>query len=179
MADCVFVMLLFCSRFLYFIGPIMGAKHYGFVGLFPGLAVGTLAAFCMGRSLGLRGRDLTKGFHFRMFERGNGKRAGILEALVEVLRGNRLTITQCRRIGTSYSEASRELQSCDSTEERVMILAKRDRQILAIAYGVDSIATSGQSIEQTELVQIQNAGASPQSGIRADSRTTFRVSEQK
>jgi len=177
MADCVFVLLLFCSRFLYFIGPVMGARHYGFVGLFPGLAAGTLSGFCMSRSLGLRSRDLTKGFHFRMFERGTGKGAGILEALVEVLRGNRLTITQCRRIDAAYSEASHQLQSCDSSEERVMIFAKRDRQILDIAYGVDSIATSGQSVEQTESVRIQNAGASPQPGIRGDSRTTFRIGE--
>jgi hypothetical protein len=135
MADCVFVLLLLCSRIFFLIGAVLGALVHGFVGFVLGMATGTLIGFWMHRSLGLRGRDLTHGYHFRMYERGLGERPRLLEALVEAARGNRLIVVQCRRIASAYAEAARQLQSCDSLEERVTIVAKRNRQVREIAFG--------------------------------------------
>jgi hypothetical protein len=150
MADCVFVLLLLCSRLILLTGAIVGALLYGFPGLCIGLAAGFIIGFWMRRSLGLRGRHLTRGYHLRMFERGCGKSPGQLEALVELLRGNRLTMMQCRQIACAYAEAVRQLHSCDSVEERAIILGERNRQVLEIAYGGLVIAAHAQSTRQTE-----------------------------
>jgi len=151
-ADCVFVLLLVCSRSFYVIGAALGFLLHGFVGFVLGLVAGAFIGFWMRRSLGAQGGDLTQGYHFRMHERGLGKRPRLLEALVEVLRGNRPTMTQCRGIAGACAEAARELQGCGSTEERAVILAKRDRQVLEIAYGESAIAAYRQGIERTDEV---------------------------
>ena len=112
-----------------------------------------MTGFWMHRSLGLQASDATGGYHFPMYERGSGKRPRLLEALVEVLRGNRPTMTQCRRIATAYAEAAQQLQSCDSTEERVKIFAKRNRRVLEITYGERAAAIHARSVEQTDSEQ--------------------------
>ena len=144
MADCVFVVLLLCSRSFIVIGAVTGAELYGFRGFCLGLAAGTILGFCVRRSLGLRGRELTRGYHLRMFERGSGKAPGQLEALVELLRGNRLTMMQCRHIACAYADAVRQLKSCDSAKQRASILRNRNRQVLEIAYGESVLAAHDQ-----------------------------------
>jgi hypothetical protein len=131
-ADCVFVVL------------------HGFSGFCAGLAVGAIVGFMIRRSLGMRGRNLTRGYHLRMFERGCGESPGQLETLVELLRGNRLTMMQCRHIACAYAEAVRHLQSCHSMEERASILRKRNRQVLEIAYGERAIAAYHQDTRQPD-----------------------------
>jgi len=150
MADCVFVVLLLCSRSFFVIGAVTGAELYGFRGFCLGLIAGTVVGFCVRRSLGLRGRELTRGYHLRMFERGSGKAPGQLEALVELLRGNRLTMMQCRHIACAYADAVRQLKSCESAEERASILRKRNRQVLEIAYGEAALAAYDQSDRNIE-----------------------------
>jgi hypothetical protein len=149
-ADGVFVLLLLCSRSVIVIGAVGGAMVHGFLGFLAGLVAGMILGLCLSRSLGLRGLDMTQGFHFRMYERGYGKSAGTLEALVEWLRGHRLTMTQCRQITTAYAEAVRQLQSCDSAKERASILAKRNRQVLEIIYGERALANYDAGVEQAE-----------------------------
>jgi len=149
MADCVFVALSPCSRIFLLAGAVAGALLQGFRGFCIGLVAGAIIGFCIRRSLGLRGRNLTRGYHLRMFERGSGKPAGLLEASVELLRGNRLTMVQCRQIGCAYAEAARQLQSCDSVEERASIVGKRNRHVLEIAYGRQAIAGRDQMTRPT------------------------------
>jgi hypothetical protein len=144
MADGVFVALSLCSRIFLLAGAVAGARLQGFRGFCIGLAAGAIIGFWIRRSLGLRGRNLTRGYHLRMFERGSGKAAGLLETLVELLRGNRLTTMQCRQIGSAYAEAARQLQSCDSAQERASIVGKRNRQVLEIAYGQSAMTGHGQ-----------------------------------
>jgi len=134
-ADFVFIMLLLCARFCFLIGAVIGATVHGFLGFLVGLGAGLSIGFLMRRSLGVSGRNLTQAYHFRMHERGLGKHPRILESLVEVLRGNRPTMMQCRQIASAFAEAARELQSCDSLTERAVIMAKRDRQVQRILYG--------------------------------------------
>jgi hypothetical protein len=148
MADCVFVVLLLCSRSFIFIGAVTGAELHGFRGFCIGLTAGTVVGFCVRRSLGLRGRELTRGYHLRMFERGCGKAPGQLEALVELLRGNRLTMLQCRQIACAYADAVRQLKSCDSAQERASILGKRNRQVLEIACGEPALAAHDRSTRE-------------------------------
>jgi hypothetical protein len=144
MADGVFILLFLCSRIFFIAGAVAGARLSGFRGLCMGLAGGAVVGFWMRRSLGVRARNLTRGYHLRMFERGSGRPAGLLEALIELLRGNRLTMTQCRQIACAYAEAMRHLQSCNSPEERTSIIGKRNRQILEIAYGQPAIIAHDQ-----------------------------------
>lgn len=139
-ADAVFVLLLLVSRFCFLIGAIVGAKNYGFKGFLIGLIGGAALGFWMRRSLGVRGRNLTQGYHLRMYERGCGKHPGTLESFIEMLRGTRLSMMQCRLIACAFAEAARAIQSCDSTQEEAAILQKRDRKILEIAYGERAIA---------------------------------------
>lgn len=149
-ADCVFVVLSLCSRIFFVAGAVTGARLQGFRGFCIGLMAGAIIGFWIRRSLGLRGGNLTRGYHLRMFERGCGKPAGLLEAVVELLRGNRLTMIQCRQIACAYAEAVRHLQSCDSAEERASIVGKRNRQVMEIVYGRPAIAARAQSSRQLD-----------------------------
>jgi hypothetical protein len=133
-ADFIFVLLFFCSRFAFIIGGVVGALLHGFSGCLIGLVVGAAVGFCTSRSLGASGRDMTYAFYHRMHVRGTGRRAGQLEAFVEAVRGSRLSMMQCRQIACAYAEAGRQLQSCDSREEREWIIAKRNEQILQATY---------------------------------------------
>ena len=133
-ADSLFVLLFFCSRFALIIGGIIGALVHGFSGCLIGLVAGAFVGFCISRSLGASGRDMTYAFYHRMHLRGAGRRAGRLEAFVEAVRGSRLSMMQCRQIACAYAEAGRQLQSCDSREERELIIAKRNEKILQSAY---------------------------------------------
>ena len=122
--------------------------RHGFGGFCFGLMAGAVVGFCVRRSLGFRSRELTRGYHLRMFERGCGKAPGQLEALVELLRGNRLTMVQCRHIACAYADAVRQLKSCDSAKERASILGNRNRQVLGIAYGEFALAAHDQSARE-------------------------------
>ena len=138
MADFVFVLLFFISRLAFVIGAMVGAFIHGFSGFLSGLIVGAIVGFWTGWSLGLSGSDTTHAFFHRMYVRGMGRRPRQLEALIEIVRGNRLSMTQCRSIASAYSEASRQLQSCDSREERSAIIDVRNRKILDASYGKDA-----------------------------------------
>jgi hypothetical protein len=151
-ADFVFVVFAFYSRSSFVIGAIVGAFSDGFIGFLGGLILGAVIGFLMGRSLGLRGRDLTRGYYLRMYERGCGKQAGQLEALVELLRGNRLSMVQCRQIACAYAEAARQLHSCDSGQEREIIMANRNRKILGVVSGKQAALTIEKSEEQEERI---------------------------
>lgn len=141
-ADSAFVLVMLCARLAFVIGAVIGGSTHGFVRLLAGLAVGALVGFGVGRSLGLRGRNVTQGYFIRMYDRGCGKRAGKLEQFVERVRGNRLSMMQCRLIACAYAEAARQLQSCGSKEEQMRILTSRDQKILNAAYGQERAATS-------------------------------------
>ncbi|HXT11333.1 MAG TPA: hypothetical protein VN873_07195 [Candidatus Angelobacter sp.] len=145
-ADCIFVLLFMCSRITFVAGGIAGAIIHGFSGCMAGVIAGGIMGFFMGRSLGLRSRNLTQGYHLRMHERGLGKPAGTLEAFVELVRGNRLSMLQCRNIACAYAEAARELQSCYSPEDRKPIIETRNRKILAAFYGEIAVRPSEEMI---------------------------------
>jgi hypothetical protein len=151
-ADCVFAILSLCSRIFLVVGAVTGAMLHGFVGFFIGLIAGAIIGFWMRRSLGLKGKNLTHGYHSRMYERGLGGGPRLLEGLLEAVRGDRLAMTQCRGIASAYAEAARQLQSCGSAQERAIILAKRHRQVLEIVYGEQAGAANGPRVEQTNQV---------------------------
>lgn len=133
MADSVFVLLLVFSRITLIAGGVAGALIHGFSGCVIGLIAGAIVGLGISRSLGAKGRNMTYAYYHRMHVRGTGRRAGQLEVLVEMLRGNRLSMMQCRQIACAYAEAARQLQSCDSWEEREMIIARRNEKILNAA----------------------------------------------
>lgn len=150
-ADVVFVLLFLCSRSAFLVGGVVGACIHEFSGCVVGVIVGAFVGFCISRSLGASGRDMTYAFYHRMHVRGTGRRAGQLEAFVEMLRGNRLSMIQCRQISCAHAEASRQLQSCDSREERETIVVRRNEKILeAIRNDRRSAATASISVSAKE-----------------------------
>lgn len=139
-ADFVFVALAVFARSAFALGGVAGAALHGLDGCLAGLAAGVIIGSGAGRSLGIRGSDATHAFYHRMHVRGTGRRAGWLETLVELIRGNRLSMIQCRAIACAYAETGRHLQICNSTEERNAVILECRRKILAVAYGEPSAA---------------------------------------
>jgi hypothetical protein len=144
-ADSVLALLLLCSQSALLIGAVVGVLLNEFTGAVVGLAMGAVVGFWIRRSLGFQHRDLTEAYHLRMHQRGLGKRPRLLESLVETLRGNKLSMTQCRGIASTFTEAARELQGCHTPEERVAVIAKRNRMAFEIAYGKEAVAIYDQT----------------------------------
>ncbi|MDE3067745.1 MAG: hypothetical protein KGJ60_09360 [Verrucomicrobiota bacterium] len=135
MADGLFVLLTIFSRSAFIVGAVLGTREHGFTGFCFGLLAGWGLGFWVRRSLGLRKGDLTEAFYIRMVNRGDGAPPRLLEALIETLRGQRLDVRQCQRIGNAYLNASRRLQSYDSPAERAQILDELDRRVFEAARG--------------------------------------------
>ncbi len=131
-ADVLFILLQFLSWTAFVPGFVIGSAYHGLVGFICGLVAGGAIGFWMHRSLGLRGRDATRGFFMRMAERGAGDHPRLLESLIETLRGEKLAMLQCRHIADTHADVSRRLQGCDSPMERAKILNEAGWSFLKI-----------------------------------------------
>jgi hypothetical protein len=148
-ADGLFVVLYLASWCAFLAGTLAGSIFIGLKGLLGGFVAGWLLGMWMRRSLGIRDRDLTHGYFVHMFERGNGQPPGRLESFLEIVRGRRLNLSQCRRIAGIQAEAKRRLASSDSPEERVEILAERDRKLLKSPYVEIELSDHDGDVEST------------------------------
>jgi len=134
MADVVLAFFVLLARFGFIIGLVAGSFAADIKGFFLWLLAGVLGGFCLRRSLGLRGRNLTHGFFVRMWERGFGNPPKLLESLVEKVRGDKLTPRTCRVLTSAYEETNRALQSSPSAEERRGINEELGRKVIAALY---------------------------------------------
>ena len=89
----------------------------------------------MRRSMGIRGPDSYHGFFTRMRERANGRRCGLLERLIESIRGNAFTTDKCRRITLAYDRAMERLDRATTESQKIAVLEELDREVKAISYG--------------------------------------------
>jgi hypothetical protein len=122
-------------RSSFIIGATVGGYCTGAKGFVIGIAAGGIAGFWIKRGTGLRGRDLTRGFFVRMNERGVGSSPGLLELLIEKIRGREITPHQCRLLAAAYAEFQRALQACDSVAERDELCKTLDWRVQAAFYG--------------------------------------------
>jgi hypothetical protein len=130
-ANVLFAGLLLFSWALLVLGTFVGAATAGgWKGMAGGLAAGWAVGFWIRRSLGLRGGNLTRGYFLHILARGRGAEPGWLENLVEIVRGLRLTPSQCRIIVGFQVEAERLWESAGSPAERDRVTAERNRKML-------------------------------------------------
>jgi hypothetical protein len=134
-ADCIIVVLVFLARASFLLGPIVGGFYGGAKGFMIGLGTGGIAGFWIRHSAGLRGRDSTHGFFVRMGERGLGSSFGLLEWVIEKVRGCELAPVQCRLLASAYAEFQRSLQSCHLAEERDALYKELERSMHIAFYG--------------------------------------------
>ena len=148
LTDGVFEFFLLLSRCTAVVGAIMCGSYaktnsceWLVLGLFAGWAVG----FWIRRSLGMRSWNLAHGFYVRLWERGNGNRPKRLESLVEKLRGDEFTPSQCRMVFGAYTEMKRQLHLCNSPAERRRVFDDLERKVMITLYGEQMAAFPGQT----------------------------------
>jgi len=134
-ADALLALFVVLSRFFFIVGGITGNVCAGGKGLVIGIALGGVVGFWIRRSVGMRGQDLTHGFFIRMSQRGVGSSPGLLESLVEKVRGQEITAYQCRLIASAYAEFQRALQACGSVSERDELSRTLTRDLRTALYG--------------------------------------------
>ena len=133
--DRLYLHLQVIALVVLFLLPILGGVWRGWTGAAIGLAAGALLRFSMRRSMGLRGSNPHDGFFIRMRERANGSRPGVLEALIERVRGRPFTRPQCVAIAKAWDEARSRLADAASGDERHAIVEELDARVKAISYG--------------------------------------------
>jgi hypothetical protein len=165
LADGLFEFFLLLSRCTAVVGAIMCssyAKTNGGQRFVLGLLAGWAVGFWIRRSLGMRSWNLTQGFYVRLWERGNGNRPKLLESLVEKLRRDEFTPSQCRMVAGAYAEMQRQLHLCNSRVERLRVFDDLERKVLVTLYGEQAAI----SHRKTELAL--RAGNGIGSFLRAD-----------
>jgi hypothetical protein len=135
--DRLFLHLQTLSSIVCLLFSILGGALQGWTGAGIGLVAGFLARFWMRRSMGLRGSNPHDGFFIRMRERADGKNRGLLEILIEHVRGLPLTREQCAEITKAWNETCARLERTTGAEERRALLEELDARIKRISYGCD------------------------------------------
>jgi hypothetical protein len=134
LADHLYFYLQTASWFVFLAGGIAGYAIKGLIGCVALLAGGWLFGMWMRRSLGQRGRNQFLGFYQRIRERANGSRRGLLEWLIEAIRGSGFTISKCRAITAAYDRAMLQGRSTSSAAEQQAILQRLDAEVKRISY---------------------------------------------
>ena len=134
MADHFFYYLQLVSKLGFLARGIVGYAVWGWIGCVA-LAVGCiLSGVLIRRSVGLRGPDPFQGWYRRMRDRAEGSPAGLLERMMESLRGNKFTRVKCRAITAAYDTAMAELRLAVTREQQQAILKRLDSETKRISY---------------------------------------------
>jgi hypothetical protein len=134
LADHVFFYLQITSRFVFVIGGIGGYELNGPLGSIVAITCGWLVGIWMRRSLGIRGPDPFHGYFRRIRERAEGSSRGLLELVIEFLRGGGFTVSKCREITAAYDHAMGEAQAARLPDQRQAILLRLDAEVKRISY---------------------------------------------
>lgn len=134
-ADNLYLNLQILSRLLFIILGLAGYYFYSWLGLLISIVVGIIIGIWMRRSMGIRGSDGFAGFYIRMHERANGSRPGLLEWVIEKIRGNEFTQAKCQAIYREYEEAMEKLQHCLLPDQKEQVFIDLDKKIKEISYG--------------------------------------------
>lgn len=135
-SDQVYFFLQLSSRFVFIAGGIVGYAAWGGIGGVVLTLSGFLFGLWMRHSLGVRGPDQFHGFFNRMKERANGSRRGLLEWVIESIRGSGFTPTKCKSIAAAYELAMSQLSSTTSPGQQRAILQQLDVEVKRISYSI-------------------------------------------
>jgi hypothetical protein len=80
-----------------------------------------------------------------------GSSPGLLESIIEKIRGCTLTPYQCRFLASAYAEFQRGMQSCGSIAERDDLYKMFERSVQVAFYGEPNGCTSPGGRVATEL----------------------------
>ncbi len=133
-ADSIQYYLLVCGRVLILPAAVLGFVLRGFIGCAIGAGAGWLGGIWVRRSLGVRGSDGFHGWFQRKRERANGSRTGLLEYLIEAIRGSGFTVEKSRAIIAAYDKAMAAMQSATTDAEREAIANRLDIETKRISY---------------------------------------------
>jgi hypothetical protein len=134
LADHVFFYLQITSWFAFIVSGIVGYAFDGLSGCVVLLAGGWLLGIWIRRSLGRRGSDPFHGYFRRIRERENGSRRGVLEWVIETLRGSGFTVSKCQAITAAYDRAMTQCRSTSSPAQQQAILQRLDAEVKRISY---------------------------------------------
>lgn len=133
-ADWLYIGLQVCSKLAFVVLGVLGYLYQSIFAAFVGVALGFLVGIWIWHSMGNRGWDANEGFFLRMHERAEGSRRGVLEWVIEKIRGNEFSQAKCRAISDAYNEATQQLKLSRIDNERMTILRELDRKVKAISY---------------------------------------------
>ncbi len=133
--DRLFLHLQALSVVLLILPPVLGGVAAGLLGAAAGMIIGLVVFVSFRRSMGIRGRDANTAFFIRMRERADGSRRGLLETLIERVRGRTFTREQCADIADEWDDFQRRLPQATSAAERRRLLEEFDSVVKRISYG--------------------------------------------
>lgn len=131
--DRLFVCLQVIAALLFVAGGLVGYFFFQVTGLILGSAGGFMAGVWMRRSMGLRGAA-PHGFYLRMKERADGSPRGLLELILEKLRGNDFTPEKCLAISKIYARTMEGLQNAHTEDDVRSLLRELDERTKDISY---------------------------------------------
>ena len=134
LSDHVFFYLQIASWFAFIVGGIVGYTLNGPIGCVLLLAGGWLLGIWIRRSLGKRGPDPFHGYFQRIKERANGSRRGVLEWVIETLRGSGYTVSKCQAITAAYERAMTKCRSASMPAQEQAIIQQLDEEVKRISY---------------------------------------------
>lgn len=133
-ADDLYLFLQIGSKFTSLFAGIAGYAWYGLSGALGALLLGFITGWWIRRSLGIRGPNRGIGFFVRKCERAHGSRRGVMEWLIETIRGNEFTVQKCRAICAAYQETVAKVRGGADEAESARLLAELDRRVKEISY---------------------------------------------
>lgn len=133
--DRLYLAFQLLSKWAFLPMAVIGYATEGIAWASVGALGAVLAGFWMRRSMGLRGSDPHTGFFIRARERANGSSRGLLEWLLEKLRGAEFSRAQCKAFADAYDVAMSGIQKAGSEAERTKIARDLDRRVKEISYG--------------------------------------------
>lgn len=134
LGDTLFVNLQILSRIIFIFFGLFGYYFHDFYGVFVWGITGWIVGIWVRHSMGIRGTDSNSGFFIRMNERAEGSNRGILEWLLEKIRGSEFSQSKCKAISKAYNKSMIDLHKCTSLNEQQKVIMELDRKIKEISY---------------------------------------------
>jgi len=130
-ADQVYLFLQLTSQLLFVFTAIFGYAWSGFRIAAVLAFIGFIVGWWIRYSLGIRGAN---GFFRRMCERAHGSRRGVLEWVIEKMRGNEFTQEKCKAICDAYENAMLRLRDAPDPATATRILEDLDKKVKEVSY---------------------------------------------
>ena len=105
LTDILYFILQLGAKLAWLPAGIIGYTEGGVISAGGCIIVAVVVGFLVSYSMGVRRWNQNDGYFVRMRQRANGSRRGLLEFMIEKLRGNEFSREQCRAIAEAYDSA--------------------------------------------------------------------------